>query len=366
MYPEESGTIVGGTNEGVHMGTRAVVRICQSGGAVAIVLASFLYGVLPSGAAQSTTVTVGSDSQFTTALRSASSGSTIVVKDGTYRVGEINISKSLTIKAQNNRKAIFDGQKQKKFAFQFRGGSSNSLLQGLVIKNYKSTNNPSINPGAVLISTNNVQVLKNTISYNVGGGLVVYGKNVKVSENTIAYNGAGGIRAHTADGLQFSKNVVAYNNTGDFIYYGAQGSVAGIKLTKTNGANLSGNYFYRNNSTGLWVDMQSSSVTIDRNVSAENELHGIFYEISTKGTITNNVAVKNVGLGINMIGSNRSTINTNRVRNNQDIRHNGHYQMLVGDDARQCSNPNGSDCNSHNNTVNNNGAEVQIAGMPML
>jgi parallel beta-helix repeat protein len=44
---------------------------------------------------------------------------------------------------------------------------------------------------------------------------------------------------------------------------------------------------------GLWIDIDSSDVLIEGNIVTNNESGGIFYEISRKGTIRDNIATLN-------------------------------------------------------------------------
>ncbi|GIX07358.1 MAG: hypothetical protein KatS3mg115_1761 [Candidatus Poribacteria bacterium] len=72
---------------------------------------------------------------------------------------------------------------------------------------------------------------------------------------------------------------------------------AGYKLTRVNGGVFRDCLFYRNGGSGLWLDIDPRNVLITRCAFIENELCGLFIEISREITVVRNLFLRN-GIGI--------------------------------------------------------------------
>jgi hypothetical protein len=74
---------------------------------------------------------------------------------------------------------------------------------------------------------------------------------------------------------------------------------AGVKIGETDGGTFDRCVFRRNGGAGLWLDVDVRNVTIHQCEFIENELSGLFIEISRNIVAQNNLAVRN---GVNAVG----------------------------------------------------------------
>jgi len=85
-------------------------------------------------------------------------------------------------------------------------------------------------------------------------------------------------------------NEMAYNNTAGFT---SGWEAGGAKFVATNGVIVRGNFSHHNDGNGIHCDIDCINTLIENNRVEDNTWRGIFYEISYKGTIRNNVSRRN-------------------------------------------------------------------------
>ncbi|HMP39514.1 MAG TPA: right-handed parallel beta-helix repeat-containing protein [Roseiflexaceae bacterium] len=204
-----------------------------------------------------------------------------------------------------------------------------SIVRGIGFTGYAAHINPQTNQCMVRGTTAGMIFENNTFAWSAACGLQVFGSGVIVRGNRFLYNGQVGMAVSRGDFLLAEQNYFAYNNRERFNQLWECG---GAKLTNTHYALLRDNVAEYNYCSGLWVDIESSHVTVVRNRSQYNEKHGIHYERSYDGVVASNIAVANQRSGI-QIGS--GSINV-RVYNNTLVRNDRNINVI--NDARPRSN----------------------------
>lgn len=282
----------------------------------------------------------------------------IILLPGTYSGINELIKHKVTIEGQGN--VILDGVGVKSWAFKFGTGSDGSVLRGVTIQNYEGTATSTTDNSEVVINANNVTIANNTITKAKASGISVFGHNATIRNNLITANGKSGIHGHLCDGLIVDGNTIS-NNRADKSYAasGKLGDTAGLKVTKTKTARITNNIVTGNDSTGIWGDSQDADFWIENNHVERNTIHGIFYEVSTRGQILNNTIVANGGFSIK-ISSNNVTIVNNTIPGLLN-------KIFVYEDARTVANDPkcaagasyGADCSTHDVYVDGVLAEVK-------
>ncbi len=213
-------------------------------------------------------------------------------------------------------------------ALEFSVSSGGSQLLGVGIRRYGSVQNPGsvggyyANAMVVVSNGSNGTVIENSLFFqSASKGLLVSGtQNDIVRNNVFLENGMNGVDVNASSGLSFTGNRIVSSNSEHFsILSGATAVIAGSKMVGLSGSTISDNTFEDNDGTGWWCDVNCSGVTVVRNISRRNNLHGFYYEISHSGVLASNLAYSNKGYGIKVSSDNTQVYNNTLARNHQAI-----------------------------------------------
>jgi parallel beta-helix repeat protein len=111
-----------------------------------------------------------------------------------------------------------------------------------------------------------------------------------VQENVFSRSGQLGVHGTDAVDVLVQGNVIRDNNLAGF---DPAWEAGGLKMTTMTRLTLTNNEVSNNDGWGLWCDIDCRDTTIAGNRVHHNSRIGISYEISRRGTITNNVVWEN-------------------------------------------------------------------------
>jgi hypothetical protein len=196
--------------------------------------------------------------------------------------------------------------------------ATNVTIQGLIVEKYASPiqdgaiGGPSLGAGIGWIVRNNETRSNHAMGIRGSPGMQAIG-------NKTHHNGMFGL------GGQFTlvqDNEIAYNNTaGVNPNWGA----GGAKFAFSNGLVVRSNFVHHNYGTGLWTDIDNVNTLYENNLVEDNDLIGIFHEISYSAVVRNNVIRRNgasrpaaysQGMGILVSASSDVEIYGNTVEDN--------------------------------------------------
>ena len=146
----------------------------------------------------------------------------------------------------------------------------------------------------VSISGNNCIIENNEVSWCDFGGLGATGNSLIVRNNVSNYNGNSGM-GFSGHNIQLESNVTNYNNYRGF---NMNWHAGGIKSVQLKNSVINHHTAVGNNGPGIWCDGDCDDVTISAARVYGNSGNGIFYEISKRGLIINNIVYENAGNGI--------------------------------------------------------------------
>jgi hypothetical protein len=165
----------------------------------------------------------------------------------------------------------------------FDGSGSDVTIKGLIIEKYASAaQNGAIKGGARWL------LQDNEVRFNHGIGIHMRNGR-RVVNNYVHRNGQMGIGGSSVDAV-VEGNEISYNNTAGYNSYWEAG---GTKFTFSRNLVLRDNFVHHNDGPGLWADIDNIDVLIESNRVEDNNLSGIFYEISYRATIRNNFSARN-------------------------------------------------------------------------
>lgn len=205
-------------------------------------------------------------------------------------------------------------------AFAFKGSASNVTISGLTVEKYATSPSQGTIDGQGAIGW---VVKDNQVRWNHGKGIKT-GSRMQILGNHVHHQGQMGIAGY-GENLLVQDNEIAYNNTAGFTTGWEAG---GSKFVRTSGLIVRGNFSHHNDGAGIHADIDNINALIENNRVEDNNWRGIFYEISYKAIIRNNVARRNgfklpklVGLvdgaGILVSNSRDVEIYGNTVENNR-------------------------------------------------
>lgn len=183
--------------------------------------------------------------------------------------------------------------------------ANGSTIKGLGFAHYADR--------GLLVGAANVTLENNTFAWNGIQGVMTTGNaNNIIRGNTFSYNGRGGLRASHADNLLLENNTISHNNIEHFaITWDANGA----KITESDGVVARNNIVENNLSTGLWLDKAVTNAKVVHNIARNNDVIGIFFEISHKAIIASNVSHNN-GIGIMVSNASNAKVYNNTLANN--------------------------------------------------
>ena len=145
----------------------------------------------------------------------------------------------------------------------------------------------------------------NLFAYAHGADVALdHGNDNLIENNDIGFGGELGVHLGgdgtptTGGGNIVRGNHIHDNNVAGF---DPEWEAGGLKATVQTGLVVEDNVVERNAGPGIWCDIYCTDVTISGNHVSQNTHAGIFYEVSSKGTITGNVAWAN-GFGKHVWG----------------------------------------------------------------
>lgn len=172
--------------------------------------------------------------------------------------------------------------------FALFGSASDISVRGLIVEKY--ANPPQ--EGAVRGDGPRWLIEDCEFRLNSGAGVSV-GPSGQVLRSNIHDNGQIGA---TADGFDilFEGNTISRNNR-----YGFDPSwdAGGIKVTVSQNVTFRNNDVHENDGPGLWCDESCVNVIFEGNRVTKNSSAGIFFELSSKAIIRNNVLTQNNQVG---------------------------------------------------------------------
>jgi hypothetical protein len=167
----------------------------------------------------------------------------------------------------------------------FEGTASNVTIRGLIVEKY--ANRAQL--GAITAAQGSNWIIEsNEVRWNHGLG-ISGGPGTRVLRNNVHHNGQLGIGSIGANGL-IEGNEISYNNLAG---YHTDWEGGGTKFAETQDLIVRGNRVHHNLGPGLWTDINNIRTVYENNVVYDNDLAGIFHEISYDAVIRNNVVMGN-------------------------------------------------------------------------
>ncbi len=183
---------------------------------------------------------------------------------------------------------------------QFDPGAAGSVLRGIGVEEYASNQDYGNHGAMVVDNAPGVTLEADTFALSASSGAAVFQPGSTVTGSAMVDNGLVGLVANRADGLRLTKNTFSGNNQQHFALSGDAIGAAGAKVTRTRSPYVADNYFTDNIGTGWWCDLGCTNATVVRNVATGNQVHGLFYEVSSTALIASNVVADNAGDGIKL------------------------------------------------------------------
>ena len=200
------------------------------------------------------------------AINAAVSGSTILVKNGTYTENVV-INKMLSLLGENCETTIIDGGGTEDSV---RISANNVTISGFTIKN----SGQGFYDGIALNHVINCNVHGNTITDNSFGILLSSSDNNSIVENNITAN------RHHGIGLWDSSN---YNNVSRNNI--TSNNYAGIEIYVSDNDLITGNVIATNNVGGIYVEESSRNTITENNITQPTALGGVMVEHSSNYNI---------------------------------------------------------------------------------
>jgi parallel beta-helix repeat protein len=209
--------------------------------------------------------------------------------------------------------------------------AAGSIVRGLGFAHFGSHYNTDV-AAMVIANSSGMTIDSNTFAFSASRGLAVYGTGATVTNNRFASNGYAAFLAHRADGLVFQHNDVRNSNTEHFVAGNpATSSWGTLKITNSADIVIRDNVLRNNDLHGIWLDISCYRFTVVNNLVEGSGGIGIWAEISGFGIIASNVSSDNAGDGIRVGGANDVKVWNNTLANN------GSSQLYVYEDARKAS-----------------------------
>ena len=193
-------------------------------------------------------------------------------------------------------------------------GRSDLVFRGLVFRHAASCINT---PGVAVNGSYNVLFDSDQAEWNNWGGIGVFGTNNVTVQNSIAsYNGGVGFLSANDQNVLFTYNQSDYNN-----WRGAQAGLydwgmGGTKFMYMRNTTVQDHFSYRNQAQGLWFDTDNKNITINNVTLSENVMSALQIEANEGPVLVENSHVCSSGAGVNLLNSEKVTIQYNTLYNN--------------------------------------------------
>lgn len=191
---------------------------------------------------------------------------------------------------------------------------TNVVLRGLVFRHAANCMN---NAGAAVNASSNVLVDSVQTMWNNWGGFGVFSSsNVTVQNSTASYNGGVGFMGNQDQTTLFNFNESDFNN-----WRGAQGAfydwaMAGTKLFAMRTTTVQNHFSYNNQAEGLWFDTDNQNINVNNATLSGNLLAALQIERSEGPITLQNSYLCSSGTGVNVLTSEKLTIQNNTFYNN--------------------------------------------------
>jgi len=261
---------------------------------------------------------------FTTiqqAVNAASSGDTIIVRDGTYTENVDVNTANLTIKSENgSANCVVSAANSHDHVFYVTADYVNiigltvkdatyyynaGIYLGSGVEHCNISNNTATNnyEGIELSSSSNNTLTNNTVS-NARHGILLYeSSNNNLTSNTANNNDYG---IHLGD----SSNNTLTNNTAN------SNTHTGISVHSSSNNTLTNNTASNNSHDGIWLWSSSTNNTLTSNTASNNAYYGIWLSSSSNdNTLRDNTASNNTEYGIYLESASGNTIYNNYFNN---------------------------------------------------
>ena len=255
--------------------------------------------------ASATDIYVGPDETYKTiqsGVTAASSGDTIIVRDGTYNENvDVNVS-HLTIRSENgSANCIVNASNSNDHVFDVTKDYVN-------VSGFTVTGATGINKAGIYLSNADHCNISDNSASNTTHGIWLDSSSNNTLSNNNASNNWDGICLYSSS----NNNTLMNNNASD-------NGIIGIYLSDSSNNTLT-NSIASNNTHGIWLD-SSSNNTLTNSIASDNDGDGIcLYSSSNYNTLMNNNASDNGNIGIYLYSSsNYNTLMNNNASDNGNI-----------------------------------------------
>jgi hypothetical protein len=216
--------------------------------------------------------------------------------------------------------------------------AANVQIKGIGLRRYGSIQNTaSVQGGAynaqIVVNPNSdgLVIENNAIVDGASRGININGAdNAIIRGNYVATNGMNGIDFLASINPLVENNTIKNNNNEHFsITPGMNANVAGVMvicdtrnptiLHTENFGTVRDNIFDTNYSNGFWASQACTNMKIVRNLSKNNDWHGLYSEACNDAIIASNLSYGNKGYGLYVIGGNNKIYNNTFVKNMHNL-----------------------------------------------
>jgi parallel beta-helix repeat protein len=256
------------------------------------------------------------------AVDSATSGDTIIVRDGVY-FENVKVNKRVTIESENGAAyTIVHARKPNDHVFEVTADYVS--ISGLTVKSASGLNRVGmyIHAGHCTISNNtamdnpygfflnesrNNTLINNIASDNEGAGIYLYfSSGNTLSNNTVVSSKRrNGIRLYHSH-----SNTLCNNNASNNMWWG-------IRLTESHNNKIMNNDLHSNKNDGICLESSNNNLLVYN--SANSNTNGFCLESSHKNTMMDNYAQRNNGAGFSLLSSHNNTLANNTATANNEF-----------------------------------------------
>lgn len=242
------------------------------------------------------------------------------VKAGTFY---INRNTSQVFIGDNPSGKQVEGSTRQQAMQYYKAGTAGSKLRGIGVRKFASKIVFTSQPGQIEVSNGakGIEFDNMVFTQSAANGLFVTGSaadkstGLVVRNSIFASNGTSGLSGNQVDSMTVENNIFYNNNTEKAEWEGDYGSFAGSKMAVMTNSTVKNNLFQGNYGSGFWCDLSCQNNVITGNMSRDNLVNGIYYEISFDGIIASNVTYGNGAAGLKASGK-RIKIYNNTSYNN--------------------------------------------------
>jgi parallel beta-helix repeat protein len=268
--------------------------------AVALVLSVGMVA-MPQEVAEANPGTIYVPDNFTTiqqAVNNATSGDTIIVRDGTYHENvDVNVA-HLTIQSENGTaNCVVNASSPNDHVFNITADWVN--ITGFTVENATT----DYRVGIYLKTVNHCNISSNNATSNYYGIVLSSSSGNTLTNNTANSNNNIGIYLSSSSNNTLRDNTASNNSHGIYLY------------SSSNNNTLVNNTANSNDDYGICLWSSSDNTLTDN--TANSNSHGIrLYSSSTNNTLTSNTALNNTNYGIRLNSSGNNTLINNAANSN--------------------------------------------------